>query len=274
MEGASGLERGISAFNTGLRELYPLFCGSEACTGGHVFGPNVRDYYLIHCVCEGRGVYACGGCEYALRAGQCFVIRPGEITTYRADMCEPWSYTWIAFNGDSARLFAERTGLCGAYVLDNPGVAAVFERLHGQIEDGALEAENNEYIMLAALYEIFAALPLRRPAESPRTHYVERVRNYVSNMLSNPIPVGKLAADCGLERHYLCRVFREQTGQTLQEYIIGCKMDRARGLLLMTDLRVGDVARSVGYTDVYNFSKMFKKAFGLSPMKLRSAQKG
>lgn len=271
-KGEDGMGRSISAINTGLRELYPIFCGCEDCEGGHAFGPNVRDFYLIHCVRAGRGLFARGGREYALRSGQCFVIRPGEITTYRADEREPWSYTWIAFGGENAPLFAERAGLLEADVLENPGVAAVFARLYGQIGDGTLETENNEYAMLSALYAIFAALPLRRPKTSVCGLYVERVRNYVANMLSNPIPVAKLAADCGLERHYLCRVFRERTGQTLQAYILGRKMDRARSLLLMTGLRVGDIARSVGYTDVYNFSKMFKKAFGLSPMKLRAAQ--
>ena len=49
-------------------------------------------------------------------------------------------------------------------------------------------------------------------------------------------------------------------------------MHKAMSLLQTSSLSVGDISRSVGYSDVYNFSKMFKKQFGLSPANQRKAK--
>jgi transcriptional regulator GlxA family with amidase domain len=117
----------------------------------------------------------------------------------------------------------------------------------------------NEPGMLSALYAVFAALPRSWPLRSQKDAYVAKVRNYVEKMVSSRVTVEELAEYCGLDRHYLCRVFKAETGLTLQEYVIGCKMRRARELLAVSTLSVGDVARSVGYDDSFNFSKNVQK---------------
>ena len=68
------------------------FCGWQKCEPGHSFGPAVRPHYLFHLVLSGRGVYERGGCRYEVRAGQGFLILPGESTCYSADRTEPWEY--------------------------------------------------------------------------------------------------------------------------------------------------------------------------------------
>lgn len=269
------MDRQVPALNTGLRELYPLFCGFEDCSSGHSFGPAVRDYYLIHCVTSGFGTFYSRKKEYRLSRGQCFFICPDEVTFYKADDDNPWSYTWIAFSGENAALFTRLAGLDGEPVFGSEKITEIFENLRRQIADGALDNEKNEFAMLSVLYAVFAQLPRKAASESQREFYVRQVRNYVDNMVSNPIYVQRIADFCRLDRHYLCRIFKAETGLTLQQYVIDCKMRKAKNLLLLSDISVGDVARSVGYYDAFNFSKMFKKHFGLSPTEFRkSAKKG
>ena len=258
----------ISSSDLGLRELFPLFCGCEDCEGGHTYGPAVRDHYLIHYVRSGRGRFSFAGREYALSAGQCFLICPGEITVYTADAEDPWRYTWLAFSGERAPAFLRSAGLGpGNPVVAGAAVASFFEDLHGRILNGSVGG--NDFSMISLLYAFFAALPHEKEAPPQKETYVGKARNYVAKMYQNPVSVGRLAAYCGLDRHYLCRIFKAETGLTPQAYILGFRMRRARELLLTSSLSVGDVARSVGYTDVYNFSRMFKKKYGSSPLRLR-----
>lgn len=255
----------------GLSELFPLFCGSEDCRAGDSYGPAVRDHFLVHYIRSGRGVFSCASGEFSLSTGQCFLICPGEKTVYSADKKDPWHYTWLAFSGEYAARFLRAANLDAEHpVIDSTLVAQFFGGLHGRIMEGSLDG--NGYEALSLLYAFFAALPHAEPAEIPRETYIGKARNYIFRMYQNPIRIAQLAAYCGLDRHYLCRIFKEETGSTLQAYVIGLKMRRARELLLSTELRVGDVARSVGYTDVYNFSKMFKKHFGFSPLRLRQEE--
>lgn len=271
IRGGCKMEKQVPVFNTGLHDLYPLFCGYEDCCHSHSFGPAVREYFLIHFIKKGQGVFTRGKKEYPLSKGQCFLIQPNEVTIYQADRDKPWTYIWIAFNGESAGGFIKSAGLDENPVFGNDRISAAFDRLRAYIFGSPQGSGKNEFAMLSILYAIFDALPQKSADLSQRELYVKMVRNYVGNMAAGAISVERLASFCGLDRHYLCRVFKEQTGLTLQEYVIDFRMKKARQLLLYTSLAVGEVAHSVGYTDAYNFSKMFKKYNGMSPLNFRNS---
>lgn len=257
----------------GLRELVPLFCGCEDCDSGHSYGPAIRDYYIVHHIRSGAGRFDCAGRGYTLTGGQCFLICPGEVTYYQADGGQPWHYTWFAFSGERAEQFLRLAGLGRDNpVMDNDRAAAVCEDLYGRITDGSLSGAGSGLTMLSLLFAFFAAFPQAGPAESQRRLYIRKVQNYIARMYQNPFTVEQLADFCGLDRHYLSRIFKAETGFTIKEYILRQKMNRARELLLNSSLSVGNVARSVGYSDVYNFSKIFKKQAGASPLRLRQSR--
>lgn len=255
----------------GLTELRPLFCGYEDCDGGHTYGPAVREYYLLHYIRSGKGTYLCRGREYALSAGQCFLINPGEVTVYAADAGQPWTYVWLAFDGVCAPRFLRSAGLGpDRPVTGSPEISAAFDGLYQLITDGA-DSAGNGFRLLSVLYAFFGAIPQQGPRETQRGQYVRKVRGFVAASYAGRLTAEALASYCGLDRRYLCRVFKAETGATLQEYVLSVRMGKAAGLLRSTALPVGDVARSVGYYDVYNFSKMFKKKAGLSPLDYRQA---
>ena len=91
-----------------------LFCGFEDCEPLHSYGPAVRDYFIIHFVHEGKGSFFCGEKSYTLSGGDCFLITPGEITSYRADRLNPWKYSWVAFLGEDIEKALCNAGLSPA----------------------------------------------------------------------------------------------------------------------------------------------------------------
>ena len=95
-----------SIFNT----LYMVFCGFEECVPSHSFGPAIRNCYLIHFCLDGKGTYFVRDKEYNIKKGQGFLIYPNELTFYKADEKEPWTYLWVAFSGSRAE---EYLNLCG-----------------------------------------------------------------------------------------------------------------------------------------------------------------
>lgn len=70
------------------------------------------------------------------------------------------------------------------------------------------------------------------------------------------------------EKHF-CRLFRKQYGIPPQEFLINIRLQKAKQLLKTTDLRVKEVAGSVGYSSQLVFSEIFKKRFGQSPTEYR-----
>ena len=69
----------------------------------------------------------------------------------------------------------------------------------------------------------------------------------------------------------MSRLFKEKTGQTVQEYLISVRLDAAKKQL-ERGASVGEAALLCGYDDVCNFSKMFKRLSGISPGKWKNTR--
>lgn len=77
--------------------------------------------------------------------------------------------------------------------------------------------------------------------------------------------VAEMARQTRLSPDHFTRVFKQVTGLPPESYIIACKMDRARRLLEETDLPVGEIAETLGFQDIYFFSRQFKQKTGWTP---------
>ena len=98
---------------------------------------------------------------------------------------------------------------------------------------------------------------------------IQKVINQVNLHMNSDLSLKSLAAQCYISPSYLSSVFKQETGQTLTDYISGRRMDRAARLLLTTNARIAVVAEEVGILDVNYFTKMFKSATGLTPTHYR-----
>lgn len=235
--------------NRNLHDLNPLIAGEHICDPGHSFGPAVRKYTLIHYVLSGKGTFFARGQTFSISAGQAFLILPGEVTTYTADQEDPWYYRWIGFDGELSEHFAAL-----------PPVFQPPDNLFVKLFLLAADSAVTEYRLSAELFQLYAALF----AQSTSNPHVRRVENYIRAAYMHPLRVEQIAAELNLDRRYLSRLFKEKTGQTIQEFLIGIRMEEATALLLQ-GCTVADTARLVGYEDIANFSKMFKRHFGQSP---------
>ena len=80
-----------------------------------------------------------------------------------------------------------------------------------------------------------------------------------------------LARACGFSPEYFSRLFRRQFGCTPQQHLVARRIERARHLLLESDLSVKQVAHSLGYRDVFFFTRQFAAHVGQPPASFRKA---
>lgn len=240
----------IALINRHYREINPLDFGEEACAPGHTYGPAIRKYTLIHFVISGKGRFTNDSGTYTLHAGEAFMIRPGEVTVYSADLQEPWHYVWVGFNGTLSHRFADLP--C---VLTPP--AGMYKKFR---EVFRFEGTEEDYLA-GRLFELYAHL---FNGVKGREDYLLKIQNYVETNYNTNCDVADIAAVVGLERHYLARLFKQKTGGTLKDYITDKRMEEAKQLL-EAGQTVGYASQMVGYSDPFVFSKMFKKRFLCSP---------
>lgn len=236
--------------NRNFSDLNPLVAGEHICDPGHKFGPAVRKYTLIHFVTSGTGTIEARGKTHQVRAGQAFIILPEEVTTYQADNLDPWRYHWIGFDGSLSHRFRELPTVID--VSTDP-----FSRLDRLCKDPSVA----EYLLAAQLFELYATLFSNRCGKSP---HVTRVENYIRSSYMHPIRVEQIAEELSLDRRYLSRLFKEEIGQSMQDFLVEIRMEESVRLL-QQGCAVKETAHLVGYEDVSNFSKMFKRHFGKSP---------
>ncbi len=96
-----------------------------------------------------------------------------------------------------------------------------------------------------------------------------QVRDFLDAHFAESTPLDELAQMARMSRSHLCHQFRKHFGTTISKYVIRRRMSVAQRMLFEINLRPGDIAKAVGYTDIFQFSKQFKKSFGLSPTKYR-----
>lgn len=102
---------------------------------------------------------------------------------------------------------------------------------------------------------------------------VGRVQMYVRQHLNEDLKVSTLGQLFFLSPNHLSYLFKKETGYTLSDYVENVRMERARALLSMAGNTVSEVAMQVGYADAAYFSRVFKKATGLSPQKYQAIYK-
>lgn len=235
--------RNLLLTNRHFQDLNPLIAGEEYCAPGHRFGPAVRNYVLIHYVIRGRGtLYARDG-AHAVGPGQAFLILPGEVTTYEADKTDPWHYRWLGFDGRLSRDFGRLSPVFSLGGLFDP------------------DTDTTEYALAAVLFRLYAQL--LSPAPGSDSH-VGRVKGYIRANYMQPIRVEELAKQMNLDRRYLSRLFKSQTGVSIQEYLVRVRLEESTRLLRQ-DRSVRETASLCGYEDVSNYSRMFKRRYGISP---------
>ena len=101
--------------------------------------------------------------------------------------------------------------------------------------------------------------------------FMERIVKQVGEHMSDPdFRVESLSTVMNMAERTLQRKLKAMTNQTPQEVIRSMRLNRARELLENSKLSVSEVAFQVGYLEPTNFSRSFKKQFGISPSQLRS----
>ncbi|MGJ8680922.1 helix-turn-helix domain-containing protein [Paraglaciecola sp.] len=98
------------------------------------------------------------------------------------------------------------------------------------------------------------------------------VKHYLDQHFNEPIVLDDLAGLAGVSRSYLCHQFKFFFDTNISQYVIRKRMAIAQRLLFNAQMRLGSIAVEVGYPDIYQFSKQFKKTFGVSPSKYRAQQ--
>lgn len=98
---------------------------------------------------------------------------------------------------------------------------------------------------------------------------VDIARQWIITHLDQNITIQKIANHVYMNPTYFCEYFKNQTGETVLDFVTRIRMEKAKELLQTTTFKIYDIAVKVGYNDTKYFSKLFKKQYGDTPSKYK-----
>lgn len=242
--------------------------GREQCTGLHKWGPGIRNFYLLHYVVSGKGVYTAGKRSYEITAGSTFMIYPYAEISYCADKEDPWEYYWVGFHGNDARIILGKTDFSEESPVIHTNMDESFEKLLLEIYNAKGNTDSDKIKMAGHLLLTLGFLAEHASVKERHdtvTLYTQKASEYVEYNYAEELTVQGIADYIGISRSQLYRVFKKYYHKSPEEYILEYRIEQACHLLKNSDLSVGAVGYSVGFNDNLYFSKAFKKIKGISP---------
>jgi two-component system response regulator YesN len=125
--------------------------------------------------------------------------------------------------------------------------------------------ETDSYIT-TKIESVFNALDEKNVTSDPISSIMKYIHeNYMDVDLSLP----KISENTYLTPAYICTIFKEHTGTTINKYITEYRLDKAKALLKDNNMKINDIGAKVGYSDGNYFAKIFRKETGLTPSDYR-----
>lgn len=146
----------------------------------------------------------------------------------------------------------------------------LFEHLKAQPNDGSFGSDIRQTTALLSL--LIYVTPILNLATagvvSPSRDFlrISPILDYIRDNLAEPLNLDQIASSFYISKHYLCRIFKSATGFSVMEYIIHCRVLRARQLL-QEGYSVQQAGELSGFSDNSHFIRTFGNLTGMSPGK-------
>ncbi len=145
------------------------------------------------------------------------------------------------------------------------------EELAAEGAGGRLVAEHIGVVLAVHLFRRYSDTTLR-PSPAKGGLGVLRLRqviDYIEAQLGDDLSISTLAGVAGRSLHHFSEAFRQSTGISPHRFVLMRRIERAKILLLTTDMPIAQIALEVGFASQSHFSHMFRVATGVTPLRFR-----
>lgn len=231
--------------------------------------------FLFFTVISGSGILEYDKREYKLKEGDCAFLDCKKSYSHQSSE-NLWTLKWIHFYGPNM------TGIYEKYI--ERGGKPCFEGNHFSKYNKILTqiydiASSDVYIKDMKIYEKLTSIlvllmeeswnPSNKNYSSQRKQNMQNIKDYLDEHYYEKITLDQLSEKFFINKFYLARIFKDQFGITIANYILKRRITHAKQLLRFTNLSIDKICLRCGINDANYFSRVFKKIEGISPGEFR-----
>ena len=230
-------------------------------------------FHSIEFVAEGRGLLTLGAHEHELAAGSVFCYGPNTSLSIRADPAKLMLKYYVTFMGDDAERLLTSIGMSPCGITRVGAAHEIREIMDLMLRYGLSQTRYSQALcgsLIRTLFYKIAEQELPSAEVDLRSwETYRRLRDVLDATYLRLKNVQQVATACGVTVPYVCRLFQRFDHLTPYQYLMRHKMKHAADLLSHPAMMVKQVAGELGFADQYQFSRAFKRTFGLSPAEFR-----
>lgn len=239
-------------------------------------GRILDEYQMLYLV-EGEGVFSSRHVKnVSIKAGDIFLLFPGEWHTYHPLQGRAWKSYWIGYKG---RNMDDRMKF-NFLSLDKPVYHVGFSNDIVYLYDSAIKTAKEETVycqqilagivnnLLGLMYSLERKMQLSR--KGGYEDMINKARLRIREGVETKITVQEIAAGLGSSYSNFRKLFKEYTGLSPAFYQQDLKLQRAKELLSTTDMSIKEIAYRLNFDSPDYFSSKFKAKIGCKPSEYRA----
>ena len=237
-----------------------------------------NDYYQFHYILEGNGTFLINNESVPFHSNMLFFVKPGTshgIEMVQVDENSIMRMLEVKFISSGDNLSSELNKLPPYCFANNELQSLLYQSFIESVQPDIYSEQLSTYLFLVWLYQIIRLCKFSNQnldGKQLRPQPVVQTMSYLDEHLSEEISLDTIATVTGYTKNYLCHIFRERTGMTINTYLNTVRINKAAELLINTDLALAEIAEQCGYNSIHYFIKTFKKIIGISPGNYRRSE--
>jgi AraC-like DNA-binding protein/mannose-6-phosphate isomerase-like protein (cupin superfamily) len=226
------------------------------------------DFYVLALARSGKAEYRIEGNTFTVSEGDILFIKKGERYEAKSYQKEPWSFYSVAFtlqfgSEHTKKMLNALPSLFSK--LDTPRAYEDFTELYGcwtKREKGCLIRFRS---LVLDIFSILIQESEKGEKLTKTSAGISEVIDVLRQNYSRSYSLAELSKIAGLSCSHFRTLFKKQTGLTAVQFQQRLKIEKAKELMLSGSCNVTKAAEAVGFSDIFYFSRSFKKITGKSP---------
>ena len=158
----------------------------------------------------------------------------------------------------------------GTFCSLSPEMVIKTDTIFLEIYNTLNDSSEMKYARLASLFTELLQIGLKSMSDESNKDKISDIISYISDNALNKITIDDICKHSNLSKYHLCRIFKENIGVTIGEFIKSRRLSAAKQMLANTNMSITSIAYKCCFTDSSFFSKTFSKEFGITPTAFRA----